>query len=138
LRQNPDRQPGTGEALRAADAIVAVSRDLADNVCRFGVDPSRVSVVYNGIDHRLFYPGPADEARCRVGIPAGVPLLVCVANLYPVKGIDVLIEACAELAAKGEQFRCCIIGEGPLRSRLTQQIRSLGLNAQVKLMGSRP
>src|SRR5262249_12154807 len=32
LSRNPDRQLGTAEALRSADAVVAVSRHLAENV----------------------------------------------------------------------------------------------------------
>ncbi len=32
-----------------------------------GADPSRVRVVYDGIDAEAFYPGPRDAARDRVG-----------------------------------------------------------------------
>ncbi len=138
LRNTPSKRRGTGEALRGADAVVAVSRDLAEKVIEFGVSPSRVEVVYNGIDASLFHPAPRGPARARLGLGEQDPLILCVANLFAVKGVDVLIGACARLAARGLPFKTCVIGEGPLRPQLQQQIDSLGLAGTVELLGARP
>lgn len=136
LRNTPDKQLGTAQALQGCDAVVAVSQHLADNVCQFGVDPTRVAVVYNGLDHDVFCPGSPSRARERLGLSDDVPLLLCVANLFRVKGLDVLISACAELAKGGLPFQCVLVGEGPLRAQLQRQIQSFGPGAQVRLVGS--
>jgi hypothetical protein len=59
-----------------------------------------------------------------------------VAALQPYKGIPVLIEACARLAAAGFRFHCDIVGDGPLRHSLADAIASAGLGASVRLRGA--
>ena len=138
LHLHPGRRRGTIEALRRAEGVVAVSQDLADQVIGLGVDPRRVRVVYDGVDAGLFSPGPAEAARARLGLPGEGPVLLFIGNLVPVKGLDVLVEACARLAGAGAGFTCYLIGQGPLRSRLERQVARLGLEGRVKLMGPRP
>jgi glycosyltransferase involved in cell wall biosynthesis len=138
LRRTPDRLRRTREALCRADAVVAVSQDLARHVVEFGVDPDRVKVVYNGVDTARFHPGPRDEALARLGLSGGPPLVLCVANLFPVKGIDVLIGACARLAAAGVPFRCRVIGAGPQRPELQRQIDGLNLGPPHRVGRGQP
>src|SRR5262245_29364550 len=64
----PGRLRRTREALAGADAVVTVSRDLERRAARLGADPSRIRVVYDGIDPALFHPGPSGESRDRIGI----------------------------------------------------------------------
>src|SRR5439155_295859 len=74
-----------------ADAVVAVSRHLAGEVVALGIDARRVSVVYNGIDKGLFNAGVAEAPREEAG---NGPMVLYVGNPLPVKGLDVLIQAC--------------------------------------------
>jgi glycosyltransferase involved in cell wall biosynthesis len=130
------RRQLTFDALRAADGVVAVSRDLADRVIDGGVDPDKVRVVYGGVDPAWFHPGPKPDARLRVGLdPDGDPLLLFIGNLVKVKGIDILIDACSVLAKAGRRFQCRIIGQGPLAGLLRARIDRLGLGERVKLLG---
>jgi glycosyltransferase involved in cell wall biosynthesis len=134
----PGRRRGTVEALRRADRVVAVSRDLARRVIDLGADPDRVDVVYNGVEETVFHPGPRGQARDRLGLEPDVPVVLFVGNLAPVKGVDVLIEACARLAARGERFRCHLIGQGPLRPRLEERAGAAGLAGHVRFHGALP
>src|SRR5271154_4841663 len=61
------RRRQTIEALTGADAVIAVSWQLAERTAELGVDPTRLHVVYNGVDTALFHPGPK---------PSGDPLLL--------------------------------------------------------------
>ena len=54
------------------------------------------------------------------------------------KGFDDLIEACRLLQSRGLNFRCEIIGEGPLESALQEQIADAGLTTTVVLAGPQP
>lgn len=138
LRQNPSRIGRTGEALRAADLVVAVSQDLARNVAALGVHPDRIHVIYNGVDADRFRPGPRQAARARVGLTGDVPNLLFVGALVPVKGLDYLLPALAQLANDGFQFRCHFVGSGPLRPELEQHASTLGLADVVRFHGPRP
>lgn len=63
------------------------------------------------------------------------PLILCIASLQEHKGVDRLIDACAELADAARRFRCRVIGEGPDRRPLERRVADLGLRAQVDLSG---
>lgn len=138
LHRRPGRPRRTIDALRRADGIVTVSRDLADRVVEFGVDPARVRVVYNGIDTALFHPGPRAPARARLGLEGDDPLLLYVGSLEPIKGPDLLVEACGLLAAGGARFTCALIGQGPWEAKLRERVARLGLEGRVRLTGPRP
>src|SRR5438874_3677610 len=115
LNQYPARQQRTTEALRSADAVIAVSRQLAMSVEQVGVDRARIHVVYNGIDTSLFCPAEQRET----GAP---PMVLFIGNLVPVKGLETLIDACADLRDRGVACQCCLIGQGPLEQSLSRQI----------------
>jgi glycosyltransferase involved in cell wall biosynthesis len=140
LGRYPRRAGGTIAALRQADGILAVSQDLQERVVAYGADPSRVRVVYDGIDAELFHPGPQDAARARLvrELTLHGPVVLYIGNLLPVKGLEVLIDAFALLAGQGVDFTALVIGQGPLRSRLEDRARRLGLGGRVKLLGPRP
>jgi glycosyltransferase involved in cell wall biosynthesis len=129
LNQYPARQQRTTEALRSADAVVAVSRHLASSVEQVGVDRDRIHVVYNGIDTNLFCPAPAAAST--------PPMVLFIGNLVPVKGLETLIDACADLRDRGVAFQCCLIGQGPLEQSLSRQIAEKRLSQQVQLIGPR-
>lgn len=94
---------------------------------------SKVEVVRCGVDLDVFSTGsrPPDagnEERFEI---------VCVAALREVKGHEHLVEACALLRARGVDFRCRLIGEGPLEARLRTRIAQRGLQAHVVLEGAK-
>jgi glycosyltransferase involved in cell wall biosynthesis len=135
LPRYPGRHRRTVEALRRADGVVAVSRDLAERVAGYGVEAGRTWVVYDGVDSSLFHPGPPAEARARLGLDSAGPILLFVGNLVPIKGPDLLVEACALLAQSQTRFICYLVGQGPLQPRLERQIAACGLCDRVRLVG---
>ncbi len=138
LLRNATRRKATAAALAAADAVVAVSRDLQQRVVRLGVEPSRIQVVYDGINRGLFKPGGRREARRRLGLDEGAPLVLFVGNLLPVKGIDVLLSAGELLAARRVPFTCLMIGRGPLDAPLRREAARLGLGERFRWLGGKP
>lgn len=62
-------------------------------------------------------------------------LIFALGRLVPYKGFDTLVSAAAYLS---DDFCVLIGGSGPLREKLESQIRSLGLESKVKLLGYVP
>jgi glycosyltransferase involved in cell wall biosynthesis len=58
--------------------------------------------------------------------------------MVEMKGFSDLVDACALLRARGLEFRCTIVGEGPLRDALQDRIARLGLASQVQLQSPLP
>lgn len=64
--------------------------------------------------------------------------LLAVGRLHSVKNHAFLVQACAQLAARGVRFRCLIAGEGSERRRLESAIQAAGLQGRVRLLGHVP
>jgi GalNAc-alpha-(1->4)-GalNAc-alpha-(1->3)-diNAcBac-PP-undecaprenol alpha-1,4-N-acetyl-D-galactosaminyltransferase len=61
--------------------------------------------------------------------------LAAMGRLAPQKGFDLLIDAFARAAQDKPNWSLSILGEGPERRRLEEQIRARGLNGRVRLCG---
>jgi glycosyltransferase involved in cell wall biosynthesis len=125
-------------ALPRARRVVAVSRPLADVVASFGVPRERIDVVANGVDPELFHPRPREEARARLG-HAGDDRrwLLYVGRLEVAKGVLDLVEAFAALAARRDDVRLLVVGDGGARAACAQAAGKL-LGDRVLLLGARP
>ncbi len=132
------RRRVVAEGLIGADAVVAVSCDLARHVVAMGVSPERVHVVPEGLDSKRFSPGDQVEARRRLNLDPNGPLVLFVGNLLMSKGVGVLIEAMARLSQRDAFTSCLLVGQGPDEKRIRGLIERLGLGRRVILAGSRP
>jgi len=130
------RRPQIRYALHHADAVVSVSQALADKAIALGADPSRVHVLYNGVNQALFAPGLRSEARARLGLATTTPLLLYVGNLKASKGCLDLLEAFPAVLALHPSARLIYVGNGPDRDALRARIVALGCQAQVELAGA--
>lgn len=66
-------------------------------------------------------------------------VIACPANLVPVKGHRFLIEASKLLSDEGiSHFRWLIIGDGPLKKTISEQIAQYRLDGSICLMGHLP
>jgi hypothetical protein len=118
------------EICAAAEFVAAetdYSRDLLRKRCPDSA--GKIHRVYNGMDpvNLKKLSTPPDSAR---------PLIVSVGRLVAFKGFENLIAACGLLRAKGLDFSCEIIGDGPLREKLQEQIATAHLASSVMLRGS--
>ncbi len=87
--------------------------------------------VFNGMDLTNF-----ENAATPPENP--VPRIVSTGRLIEFKGFHHLIAASAKLRDRGVPFQCDIVGEGPWRPQLQEQIDKLKLNKFVHLTGALP
>lgn len=126
----------TRQALHSADAIINVSQAMTRHtVTHYGVPAQRVHTVINGINTAVFHPRTRSSVRQAAGIPPDAPLLIYVGRLIEAKGLRELIEAFVEVKATVAGARLAVIGEGPFRSVLEEQILEAGLTGQAHLIG---
>lgn len=123
---DPDEHPGLERLLGDAAFVVAVS-DYSRALLADRFPKARIVRIYNGMRLDSALP-PA---------PITPPLLAAVGRLVEKKGYPVLIEACRLLREHGTDFRCEIIGDGPMENELRRQIEAARLSGVVKLSGPR-
>jgi glycosyltransferase involved in cell wall biosynthesis len=123
-------------SLRAPSRIVTVSRAFAEQLSARGVPPARITVLHNAIDPEWLSIS-REEARRKLAIGSGQPLVVAVGRLSREKAFDRLLEAFAYFLgenAAGEPL-LIIVGEGLERGNLERQIAARGLTGRVRLTG---
>jgi glycosyltransferase involved in cell wall biosynthesis len=103
----------------------------------FGFPASKVRTIRNGVSVSEFVPseGRRSEVRERLGCVQDEFVLVCVARLSEQKRIDILLEALARALREGVRCKCIIVGDGPLKTELLAQARSIGLSGHVFFEG---
>jgi glycosyltransferase involved in cell wall biosynthesis len=74
-------------------------------------------------------------AKEPIELITGKPMLVSVGRLYEIKGFDMAIEAAALLVKNNADFVWYIIGDGPEKQKLEQQITQHKLKDKVILLG---
>ncbi|MBQ8909920.1 MAG: glycosyltransferase [Oscillospiraceae bacterium] len=77
------------------------------------------------------------QGECREFTQEHSLKLLTVARLHPLKGVDIAIEAAKELKKEGIGFCWLVVGDGPERGKLQQQITDQKLNDCFFLLGSR-
>jgi glycosyltransferase involved in cell wall biosynthesis len=125
-------------ALRSAARVVAVSEALRREVVALGVPEERTAVVPTGVDVEVFHPQSREAARQALQLPAAARLVLYIGNLLPVKGVPTLITAFAEVARQDPTAHLVLVGHGPLRGRLEQQVHAADLHRRVTFAGARP
>jgi glycosyltransferase involved in cell wall biosynthesis len=121
-----------------ADLVVAVA-PAVKRFCeqRIGIPAEKVVVLTNGVEVAPFRDLPdRAESRKSLGCAADEVVFTCVANLRAIKGHTFLIQAFAELFAGGPRCRLLLVGEGPLRVQLEDQVQRLGLTGSVTFCGA--
>ena len=97
-----------------------------------GVSPSTIHVVYNGVDLERYGPHAGDpRIVLEAGIPPDVPVVGIVANLRPVKDIELFIRSAAIVRKVAPAARFVIVGRGELRQSLADLVGSLGIANSV-------
>jgi glycosyltransferase involved in cell wall biosynthesis len=128
---------GNDDLLReicAAAEFVAVETDYSRGLMaqRCPDSAGKIHRVYNGMNLDNFSRAAA------TGQTAGPVQILSVGRLVTFKGFEYLIEACEQMRQRNVQFRCEIIGDGPLRESLQQRIDDLRLGDLVTLLGALP
>jgi phosphatidylinositol alpha-1,6-mannosyltransferase len=140
----PGRLPGSRAALRrvlvGASHVIAAGGYPADEARRVaGADMPPTTIVPPGVDTDRFQP-PTDNQRLAVrallGVAADEELVVGVSRLVPRKGMDVLIEAAADLARQRPRLVVVVAGAGRDRPRLERL--AARRQAPVRFLGRVP
>jgi glycosyltransferase involved in cell wall biosynthesis len=102
-------------------AVSKKTKELAEE--HFGVDPNKISLVYNGVDVNLFRLPDVSELISRYSSPK----IVYVGRIISKKGIDVLIKAMPETLKCFPNARFVFVGGGNI-SLYKEMIRNAGIS----------
>ena len=117
---------------RMTGATIAVSDGLRRHViARWRLPAAKVRRIYNPVIVTMPEAPPTADS-----LGGRDPVILAVGRLVSYKAYPVLLEAFAKV--RTADARLLILGEGPERGLIEEQIRALGLGARVTLLGYHP
>ena len=125
--------------LHLADRVIVVNHDLERFLEELGLRAPKVACIPNGVDCTLYRPDVPEEkvaARRSLALPTNKTVVLFVGRLEPVKGVDLLLAAWAQLSDHVRAKALLIlVGDGTERENLKTMTVSLGIEQSAILTG---
>jgi glycosyltransferase involved in cell wall biosynthesis len=113
--------------LRQSAAIAAVNPEAVPAISNEVRGQIPISVHFNAVDQNWFVPDPA---------PRGPRHILSVGRLAHGKGYEDLLEAWRQVIAAFSDARLTIVGDGPLRGRLSALVAAGDMSTSVEFLGT--
>lgn len=132
------------EALVVACSDVMIANAQVEReqlIDLYGANPERVEIVAPGVDRAFFSPGRREGAQTAIGYEGG-PLVMFVGRIQPLKGVDVAVEALAQLRTTDAHLM--VVGGASGREgasevdKIKRLIESLGIGDRVSFVPPQP
>lgn len=118
------------------DRYVVVSQPIFDALVRFGVDRSKIQLIYNAVDTNSDNGLKSKLSLVeKFNLPSDSLLVVTAGRFVWAKGFDDLVNAFHILAKKIPNVYCLIAGDGKLYKDVKSKIEAVGLQERVILLG---
>lgn len=125
-------------AIRHADKVISVSKSTARwLVEKRKVSPNKVIIIPYGVNLNKYNPHVKNVRREDIGLRSEDIVIGQVSRLDEQKGHTYLIQAAPEIIARQPHVKFVLIGDGPLRAELEQQIKARGVQDHFVLLGFR-
>jgi len=118
-------------AIEAADAVIAVSSGMRDDVLSTytALDPNRVHVVRNGIDTDVWFPAEpttGESVLDELGVNLENPIVAFVGRITRQKGVAHLVAAAHHFSAEAQLVLCAGAPDTPqIAAEVTEAVQNL-------------
>jgi len=122
---------------RMTEKIFCVSESVKNwYVQTQNIDPTKLEVIYNGIDIDYFRNYSQPKAQTEDEAHTFKDMIVTIASFTDQKGYGVLLEAAKILIRSHPNIYFNLIGEGPLFGALSDSVRHKGMQDAIKMPGT--
>lgn len=119
--------------------FMANSHQCREELIRYyRVDPSRVEVIYNGIDFSLFHTRRSQQARkeirAKLRLEPNEILLLFAGNGFRRKNLDTVLEMMKSLGPEARRFKVAVVGRGRI-AHYRRKATQMGVEKQFVFLG---
>ena len=140
-RRHPVLRPLDQVAARLSHRITVNSQAVWNDMVRCDhVDASKLLLIYNGVDTRLFRAAEPCEKNVRrdLNLKKTMKLMIVIANLIPYKGHSDLLKAAKAVVERFPDAVFLLVGEDRgIQRKLEQDVANLGIGQSVRFLGRR-
>jgi L-malate glycosyltransferase len=128
-------------ACLLADSVLVNAEAVRQWLISEGCPAEKIDVIRNGVAFDRMQPC-GSQIRHELGLESGVPLVAMLSRLNRLKGVEYLLKAAAEVAARFSEVHFLIVGDSPpqdpdYKNQLEREARRLGLQRRVTFTGFR-
>jgi L-malate glycosyltransferase len=120
-------------SLKSMDHFFAISNRFKEMLTRFGIDPNKITTIYNGIDFHASLPKSVE--REEYGLTDQDFVIIMVARLHPVKGHTIAFHAFQKVVERFPNVKLLLLGDGDLLDELKYLAKELGIENKVLFLG---
>jgi glycosyltransferase involved in cell wall biosynthesis len=120
-----------------ASGMVAVSQYVQQQSVNEGIRPEKIIPITNGLNLPKINPTDRSRIRQELAIKENIPLVLSVGRLTYEKGHTFLMQAVPNVLEHFPQTMFVLVGDGPLRVDLTEEVKKLGIQENVLFLGFR-
>jgi PEP-CTERM/exosortase A-associated glycosyltransferase len=124
--------------LKKVDAIFTISEGMRKEMIARGISEKQITIIPNGVDTKQFSTIPRDGFLSQQKNIKGKKVLGFIGSFYHYEGIDLLIDAFAEILKKNNNVVLLLVGEGPEYTKIREMTDKKGLNGCVIFTGKVP
>lgn len=122
-----------------SDRLIALSQQQRDELAqRRLTSPDRIAIIPLGLPLARFAHPNRSAARGRLAVPEGAVMVLAVGRMVSIKRLDRLIRAFAAQSAHHPESHLYLVGDGPMRETLEEQVAALGLRPRITFVGWSP
>ena len=122
-----------------ADRLITLTEELADELVSWGVPRERIEIVPNAVDAERFKPMAPDAATLReLALTLGVPVIGYAGSAVAYEGLELLMEALAQLKQHGQDFVFVLVGDGKVIDTVRRKAKALDLDSHCRFTGRVP
>ena len=133
------RQMILAALMKKAHKLITLSPELKTKCMDFGVEPGRINIIPNGIDHTRFFYMEKITARRRLNLSPDITIIFTVGSLIFIKGIDRVIKGIGRLGDSGRKIVYFIAGStgaaGDYSTQLIKIAKKNKVDSSVVFLG---
>lgn len=116
--------------------ICVVAKSAYFHALNLGVPASKLRFIANGVDTEIFHPmAKTDYLHSIINVSPATPLIGFVGRLSHEKGPEVFVQVASMVLKRFEKYHFVLVGDGPMRQKLKDDIDNMGLNDYIHMAG---
>jgi len=94
-----------------SEKVFTLNQPMKNELVRRGVDQSKIDIVPHGVNKLPEIKSADPGLKRKLGIQDGERVVGYIGSFTPYEGLDILIQACAELVRQGEKIKLLLVGD---------------------------
>jgi glycosyltransferase involved in cell wall biosynthesis len=122
-----------------ADCVMILNEGMRTEALAARLPADKLLWMPNPVDTEHFSPVPDElrrQLRAQHGLPEDASVIIYTGRLAPEKSLHVLVEAFAAVRHQRPQAYLVLVGDGPMRTALTEQTQRLGCQDNTRFVGT--